>query len=89
MTKKVRPQASFRVFYPLLTVKLPDPLDPTTVMESRRFEVLTPMVKISVDPEFSSRIEARFFGGRKYLLIPADEGVEINGVACRIEISEE
>lgn len=65
------------------------PLDPTTVMESRRFEVLTPMVKISVDPEFSSRIEARFFGGRKYLLIPADEGVEINGVACRIEISEE
>ena len=65
------------------------PLDPTTVMESRRFEVVTPMVKISVDPEFSSRIEARFFEGRKYLLIPADEGVEINGVACRIETEDE
>ena len=65
------------------------PLDPTTVMESRRFEVLTPMVKITVDPEFSSRIEARFFRGSRYLLIPADEGVEINGVACRIEPEED
>ena len=61
------------------------PLDPTTVMESRKFEILTPMVKISVDPQFSSRIETRFLDGRKYLLIPADEGVEINGVVCRIE----
>ena len=65
------------------------PLDPTTVMESRKFEVLTPMVKITVDPEFSSRIEARLYEGRKYLLIPADEGVEINGVACRIDAGEE
>ena len=41
-------------------------------------------MKISFSPEYSHLIEARVIGGRKYILIPADEGVEINGIGVNI-----
>ena len=41
-------------------------------------------VKIAVSPEYSYMIEARVIDGRKYILIPADEGVEINGIGVNI-----
>ena len=50
-----------------------------------RFEIETPEVKITLPPEYSSRVEARVIDGRKYILIPADEGVEVNGVAVQIK----
>ena len=43
-----------------------------------------PEVKISIAPENSYLIETRIIDGRKYLLIPADEGVEVNGIGVCI-----
>ena len=59
-------------------------LHPGNLIDSKKFEVTTPEVKISVAPENSALIETRVIGGRRYLLIPADDGVEINGIPVSI-----
>ena len=59
-------------------------LNPKNIMESGKFQITTPEVKIAVSPEYSHMIEARVIDGRKYILIPADEGVEINGIGVNI-----
>ena len=41
-------------------------------------------MKISIAPENSYLIETRIIDGRKYLLIPADDGVEVNGIGVNI-----
>lgn len=63
-------------------------LRPENVIDSKKFEVRTPTVKISVDPEFGYTVETRIIEGRKYLLIPADNGVELNGVSVNIPLEE-
>lgn len=55
-------------------------LNPANLIDSKKFIITTPAAKISVDPEHSYSISLRTIGGRHYLLIPADEGVEVNGV---------
>lgn len=59
-------------------------LRPANLKKSRQMEILTPEVRIQVDPKFSHLIESRIIDGRKYLLIAADSGVELNGVAVEI-----
>ena len=59
-------------------------LNPVNIIESRKFEVTTPEVKITIAPENSYMIETRVIDGRKYLLIPADDGVEVNGIGVSI-----
>ena len=59
-------------------------LNPANLIEAKKFEVCTPEVKISVSPENSFLIETRNISGHKYLLIPADAGVEINGIAVTL-----
>jgi len=39
----------------------------------------TPDATVSVEPERSYVVETRVIDGKKYLLIPADEGLEVNG----------
>ena len=59
-------------------------LNPNNIIESKKFEITTPEVKISVAPENSYLIEARVIDGRRYLLIPADDGVEVNGISVSV-----
>lgn len=61
------------------------PLAPANLIDSARFQISTPNVTITVTPSQSHLISTRVLDGRKYILIPADSGVEINGVACDIE----
>lgn len=62
-------------------------LHPTNIINNRRIEIKTPDVSITVNPERSDLIETRVIGGVKYILICADENVEVNGV--NIHIREE
>ena len=55
-------------------------LTPGNLIDSKRFEIVTPEVRISVDPAYSYVVEERIIDGRKYLLIPAEHDVTINGV---------
>ena len=59
-------------------------LHPKNIIDNKRFEITTPDVSIRVNPERSDLIETRIIGGVKYLLIPADESIEVNGVNIRI-----
>ena len=60
------------------------PLNPNNIIEVKKFEITTPEAKLSIAPENSYLIEARIIDGRKYLLIPADGGVEVNGIGVNI-----
>ena len=59
-------------------------LTPGNLIDSRHFEIATPEVKISVDPKFSYLVQTKIIDGRKYILIAADSGVEVNGVGINI-----
>ena len=59
-------------------------LHPKNVVDTKHFEVHTPDVSIKVAPERSDLIETRIIGGVKYILICADEDVEVNGVSIHI-----
>lgn len=59
-------------------------LHPKNIINNRRFEIKTPDVVIQVTPEGRDLIETRVIGGVKYILICADENVEVNGVPISI-----
>ena len=63
-------------------------LHPKNIIDNKKFEISTPDISIKVSPECSDLIETRVIGGVKYLLIPADECVEVNGVQIHIEDKE-
>ena len=65
------------------------PLKPSNLIDSKKFTIETPQVKISVDPEASYLVETRVIGGRKYILIPADDGVEVNGIPVQFPEGKE
>ena len=55
-------------------------IQPANVIDKKQFVIKTPDVVIKVDPERSDLIETRVINGSRYILIPADAGVEVNGV---------
>ena len=63
-------------------------LHPKNVIDQKKFEIKTPDVTIKVNPERSDLIETRIIGGVKYILICADESVEVNGVSINIRGDE-
>ena len=63
-------------------------LHPKNIIDNKRFEVRTPDVSIKVDPSRSDLIETRIIGGVKYIMICADEDIEVNGVNIHIQDKE-
>ena len=63
-------------------------LHPKNIIDNKHFELKTPDVVIKVDPARSDLIETRIIGGVKYILISADEEVEVNGVSIHIKDEE-
>jgi hypothetical protein len=59
-------------------------LNPRNIIDSGKFELVTPEVKVAVDPEYSYLVEAKIIDGKKYILIPANDSVEVNGVDVKI-----
>ncbi len=57
---------------------------PKNIIDDRRFEIVTPDVSIKIAPDKADLIETRIIGGVKYILVPAEESVEVNGVAIQI-----
>ena len=63
-------------------------LHPRNIIDNKHFELKTPDVVIKVDPARSDLIETRIIGGVKYIMICADEDVEVNGVSIHIKDQE-
>lgn len=55
-------------------------LNPVNVMETNKFEMSTPQVKITVDPEYTDKIETKVIDGITCIVIPLEEGVTVNGI---------
>ncbi|MDY5771129.1 MAG: DUF4317 domain-containing protein [Anaerovoracaceae bacterium] len=62
-----------------------DTFNPGNLIETKKFEMVTPEVKITVDPEYAYRIKTGIIDGEKYILIPADGDVAVNGIQVNIE----
>jgi len=60
-------------------------LHPGNIINKGKFSVDTPDVSIKVNPARTDLIETRVIGGVKYILICADENVEVNGVSIHID----
>ena len=58
-------------------------LNPLNLIDSGRFEVKTANATIFVAPEQSYLLETRVIDGRKYLTIPVEEEIEVNGFGVR------
>jgi len=60
-------------------------MNPENLIDRKHFDIKTEQATISVDPEYSYLVETRVIDGRKYLLIPAEDGVEVNGLPVELE----
>ncbi|MBE6934318.1 MAG: DUF4317 domain-containing protein [Ruminococcaceae bacterium] len=60
-------------------------LYPKNIIDEKRFEIKTADVSIKVAPERMDLIETRIIGGVKYILIHAEDDVEVNGVSIHIQ----
>ena len=63
-------------------------LHPKNIIDDKRFEIKTPDVSIKVAPDRTDLIQTRVIGGVKYILICAEEDVEVNGVRLHISDKE-
>lgn len=59
-------------------------LSPKNLVDPKRLEVKTPNVVIHVNADRGDLIKTEIINGCKYILIRADEGVEVNGVNIHI-----
>lgn len=59
-------------------------LHPKNIIDDKKIEINTPDVIIKVAPDRGDLIETRVLGGVEYILIRADESVEVNGVNITI-----
>ena len=63
-------------------------LNPDNLVNIKRFDMKTAGVKIQVEPEYASEIQTRVIDGRRYLLIPAEDTVEVNGIEIAVPSDE-
>ena len=63
-------------------------LDPENLIDSKRFQIKAGEITITVKPELSGQVEARVLDGRAYLLVPAGDGVEVNGLPVELDAAE-
>ena len=54
------------------------------IVEPKKFEVRTPDVVITVNPERSDLVTTRVIDGMKYILIEANDAVQVNGIGVHI-----
>ena len=53
----------------------------SNIAETRKFSIKTPEVVIQVNPERSDLVDIQMINGRKCLVIPIDDEVEVNGIS--------
>ncbi len=64
-------------------------LHPKNIIDSKHFEIHTPDIAIKIDPTRTDLVETRVIGGVKYIMINADEDVEVNGVSIHFQGEKE
>ena len=60
-------------------------LDPQNLVETKRLELKNADISIKINPERGELVKTQVIDGVKYILIRADEEIEVNGVPINIE----
>ena len=58
--------------------------NPQNIIDEKNFEIRTPDVTTKVKPDKSYLLETKVIDGVKYVMVRAEEGVEVNGVKINI-----
>ena len=53
------------------------------LVDTSRFEVKSPSLKISVKSDMSDMLKTKVIDGMEYLLIPVTDELEVNGIRIR------
>ncbi len=59
-------------------------LSPKNLIDQKETQLRTPNILIKVEADYAHLVETRLIDGKKYILIRADDGVEVNGVSVSI-----
>lgn len=59
-------------------------LSPGNLVDTKQMEVKMPDVTIRVNPDRGDLVETRLIDGTRYILIRAEEGVEVNGISLHL-----
>lgn len=59
-------------------------LEPKNIINPKKFELKTPDITIKVAPGKESLIAAKMINGKKYIIIDAEGGIELNGLDVKI-----
>jgi hypothetical protein len=63
-------------------------LHPANLVDTGRFQVKTGEFTVSVSPAYSHMMEIRRIDGRKFLLVPVEDDVEINGFPVNTSLEQ-
>ena len=55
----------------------------SNIAETRKFQIETPDIVIKVNPERADLVETRIIDGRRCLVIPVDDHIEVTESMCR------
>ena len=58
-------------------------ITPKNIINTRQYELRTPDVVIKVNPDRRDLVTTEIINGQKYILIKAEEGVELNGISVK------
>lgn len=64
-------------------------LHPKNIIDNKHFEIHTPDIAIKIDPTRTDLVQTRVIGGVKYIMINADEDVEVNGVSIHFQSDQQ
>lgn len=59
-------------------------LSPKNIVDIKKFEVCTPDITIKVNPERKDLVKTQIIDGVKYIIIRAEDNVEVNGININI-----
>ena len=62
-----------------------NPVSPGNIIDNKHFDVKLPEVTIHVKPEARDLLQTRVIDGIQYILIRAEDSVEVNGVSIQFE----
>lgn len=63
-------------------------IPPQNIVNPKQFELKNSYVKIDIDPQFSFMVNTKVIDGVKYVMVRADEGVEVNGISIHFDGEE-
>jgi len=60
-------------------------LQPANIIDPGRFEIKTDAARIVVEPSCASLVETRVIDGKKYILIPAGDTLDVNSIPVNLD----